>query len=447
MLSLLYIGYVCATLIVLIIIILARWYTIVPADYADVVIQKGRMRVFSSHPDYGTEKIVDGRTIAAYFQIPKWFFFFNLAMEVHRMPLKIMKIDVPNFLAFDNKRARFVVDIVAYVTVKEPVVAAKRLSGGVTELANAMSVIAQATMRDVTTKRPIREIINNRDDIIKAITPPMKEAIAHWGLDLNDVELIDFKDPSKEETGIDSHVIEDISQMIEQEINSEMRQKNADNRKAARLKEAETDEEATKREIARNEEVAKREQEKNRLVAERQKEAIREQLEVTKVEQVKNAEIQKEKQIVIANQMKDVEAINKQQKQLIGEGDKLKLEAQAKGEAASIFEKLLAEAKGKDELQKALRNFNDTSITAMVIQQIVEKDKAIGVAGAEALKMAKINAFLGGGEGAEAFSVGKVLQALTISNPGIADSLYHRIKMPNDLGGGIPITETTKGGK
>lgn len=440
----LYIGVGLAILVVLIIAILAKWYTVVPPEFADVVVQKRKMRVFSSHPSYGTEKTPDGRTMSAYFKIPKWFFILNLGMEVTRMPLKIMKIDVPNFLAFDNQRARFVVDIVAYITVKDPITAAKRFSGGVGELANAMSVIAQATTRDVTTKKPIREIINNRDDIIKAITPPMKDAIEHWGLDLNDVELIDFKDPSKAETGIDSHVIEDISQIVEKQINSEMRQKNAEQSKVARLKEAEADEEARKREIARDEEVSKREQEKNRLIAERQKEATREQLEVTKVEQVKNAEIQKEKQIVIANQQKEVEEIIKEQKRLVGQGDRLKQEEQAKGEAAPIFEKLLAEAKGKDELQKALSKFNDTSITAMVIQQIVEKDKAIGIAGADALRAAKVNAFLGGGEGAEAFSVGKAIMALSVSNPSIADSMYQRIKMPYNLGGGIPITETKK---
>ena len=437
--TLLYIG---IGLVVLLIIILAKWYTIVPPEFADVVVQHGKMRVFSSHPAYGTERTADNKTIAAYFKIPRKFWLFHLGMEVTRMPLKIMKIDVPNFLAFDNQRARFVVDIVAYITVKDPVVAAKRFSGGIQDLANAMSVIAQATTRDVTTKKPIREIINNRDDIIKAITPPMKEAIEHWGLDLNDVELIDFKDPSKQESGIDSHVIEDISQMIEKQINSEMRQKNAEQSKIARVKEAETDEEARKREIARDEEVSKREQEKNRLIAEKQKEATREQLEVTKVEQVKNAEIQKEKAIVIANQLREVEEINKQQKKLVGEGDRLMKEEQAKGEAAPILEKLLAEAKGKDELQKALNRFEDKAIRALVAEKIVEKDRAIGIAGADALRAAQINAFLGGGaEGEKAFDIGKALAALTVANKSAADSVLHRIAVPNDLGGGIPIAE------
>jgi regulator of protease activity HflC (stomatin/prohibitin superfamily) len=39
-------------LIIAVIAILAGIYTIVPADYADVVIQKGRMRVFSPHKEY-----------------------------------------------------------------------------------------------------------------------------------------------------------------------------------------------------------------------------------------------------------------------------------------------------------------------------------------------------------------------------------------------------------
>ncbi|MCU0860487.1 MAG: hypothetical protein MUE55_07890, partial [Thermoplasmata archaeon] len=71
---------VIGVIILLLIMILAGLYTIVPADYADVVIQKGKMRVFSPHAEYSQT----GRS--AYFRIPSWFFIMGLGMTVHRIP-------------------------------------------------------------------------------------------------------------------------------------------------------------------------------------------------------------------------------------------------------------------------------------------------------------------------------------------------------------------------
>ncbi len=253
----------------------------------------------------------------------------KLGMQVHRIPLNIIPVNVPNFLAFDKDRARFVCDIITYVVVKDPIEAAKRFGGDLRVLNEQISVIVQSTTRDVTTKKAIREVINNRQDIIEAINPILSETISNWGLELKSLELIDFKDPDPS-FGVDSRVIHDISSIIERQINSEARQKNAEQAKIARFKEAEADEEAKKREIMRDEEVAKREQEKNMKVAEKQKEAREKELEVFRVQQVKTQEIEKERSIVEANLRMDVEEINKTQKRLEGEGDRLRAEEKAK---------------------------------------------------------------------------------------------------------------------
>ena len=145
-------GIVAAVLFVLF-LIFAGLYKIVPADYVDVVIQRGKMTTYSTHKEYSSNEK------SAYFHIPSWFFLFGLGMQVHRIPLKIITINVPNFLTFDQNRARFICDIICYVTVKDPLVAAKRFSGDVDEMKAQVSMIVQATTRDVTTKKPIREII------------------------------------------------------------------------------------------------------------------------------------------------------------------------------------------------------------------------------------------------------------------------------------------------
>lgn len=450
------------------IIVAFSLYTMVPANVAHVVVQHGRMRTFSSHPDYGSEileKDEEGnplRTKSAYFKIPS--FIPGYGMVVHQMPLKVITISVKDFLAFDSNRARFECDIRTYVVIKDVVKSAKRFPMGIDELKEQVANQIWATTRDCTTKKTIREIINDREGIINQIRRPLSEAISIYGLGLEDIELIEFKDPTKPIPGVKEqpHVITDISSIEEVKINSEARQKNAEEIKEAKLKEAIADEIAQTREIQRDEVVAKRKQLKLQEVAKEEKKTMEETLEVTKVEKVKNQEIEKSKAEVLAEQekvvaridaekRKDVEAINKEQKHLEGTGDRLRREEQAKGEAAPIREtgtaeakvielKYLAEAKGKDELQKALNKFTDQALEAYVAKEIVEKDKAIGIAGAEALKYADVRAFLGGGDGKgtdgsqSAFDIGKALQSMVISNQAAGASFLNRIAQPNDLG-------------
>jgi flotillin len=420
-----------AFLILLLIAILAFLYTIVPADYADVVIQKGKMRVLSPHREYNAA----GKS--AYFRIPSWFFLFGLGMTVHRIPLRILAIDVPNFLSFDKDRARFLCDIIAYVAVRDPIEAAKRFGGDLNELSLQLGKIVQATTRDVCTKSTVKEIINDRAMIIRMIDSPLKDTIKHWGIDLKDIELVDFKDPTEAEYGetVPPHVIRDISSIIETQIHSEARQKNAEQVKSARLKEAEADETASIREIQRQEEVAKRMQLKDKMVAEQERLARLQQLEVTRVEQVRNAEIQKEKNLVVAEQERAVEEIRKQRKLLEGEGDKLMFVEKAKGDAAKIREALLAEAEGKMKLQEALAKFDDVSIRALTAEKMIEMNRAIGIEGARALASGDLRVFTGGGGDAQAgFDVGRMLAAIGVSSQGAMNAIMNRIARPNDLG-------------
>ena len=410
--------------------IFAAMYTIVPADYVDVVIQKGKMRVLSPHREYNTV----GK--AAYFKIPSWFFLFGLGMTVHRVPLRMITIDVANFMSFDIDRARFLCNIITYVAVTEPVKAAQRFGGNIGELETQVAQIVTATTRDACTKKTIREIINNREDIIETVTPSLRDAIQHWGIDLKDIELVDFKDPTKAEYGEEEppHVIKDISSIIEEQINSEARQKNAEQRKIARLKEAETDEEARKREIRRDEEVAKREQEKDKAVAESQKVAVAEQYEVVRVEEVKMAEIMKQKALVVANQEKEVEEINKEQKRLDGEGDRIYLTEKAKGEASPIRERGLADAEAKMKLQDALNRFGPEAIRALVAEKLVDMQKEIGIETAKALSTADLKVFAGGSSARAGFDLGQMIESMSVASDSSAMSVLNRLARPNDLG-------------
>jgi len=169
-------------------------------------------------------------------------------------------------------------------------------------------------------------------------------------------------------------------------------------------------------------------------VAEREKAALAEQLEVTKVEQVKNANIQKEKALVVASQNREVEVINKEQKHLVGQGDMLMQLEQAKGEAAPIREKGYAEADAKERLQAALNKFEDKAIRALVAEQIVEMQRAVGIETAKALMEADLKVFAGGGSAEAGFDFGALIESVSVANAGTAKAIMNKIGRPNDLG-------------
>jgi len=447
---------------VLALLIMAMLRTVVPPNKIDIVIRKRSSTIYCANQEYfikpkrdekgmvvpHTESDLKGIQInSVYYHIPSWVPGFG--MYVRRLPLDMMEIKVPNFVAFDENRARFECDIVAFCAIVDGVTASMRMPDTSEALHAQVKQVLWATMRDSTTKMTVRTIINNRKKIIDSIRDPLKEALDEWGLGLKDIEIIEFKDAPE------TKVITNISSIREQEIETEARQKNADQVMKARLVEAESDEKAQMREIERDEVVAKRQQDKLKMIASQEKEAKKEQLEVTRVDKVKNQEIEKEKAQVFAEQekivakidaekQKEVEAIIKQQKQLAGEGDKLRDIEQAKGKAAPIREmglaeadiiekKLIAEAKGKDELQKALNKFGISGIKAMTAIREIEKDENVYSKLAESVKYADTKVFMGN-EGKDAFKFSQAMEGLLTGSGATGRAILNRIAQPNDLG-------------
>ena len=141
----------------------------------------------------------------------------------------------------------------------------------------------------------------------------------------------------------------------------------------------------------------------------------------------------KEKQIVVANQRKEVEAINREQKRLVGEGTRLQQEEEAKGLAAPIREKGFAEAEAKEKLQSALNKFGDAAIRALVAEKIVEMQRDVGVEGAKALANSNMRVFAGS-DGGKGFDMGKMIESIQISSSDTANSVLNKLARPNDLG-------------
>ncbi|HUW55889.1 MAG TPA: SPFH domain-containing protein [Planctomycetota bacterium] len=357
-------GWVVFIVVAIIALLLAfSWYRIVPANAAHVVIRRGATRVFSPHK----EQSAHGK--AAYFEIPRWIPHFGV--RVHAMPLSMLEINVKDFLAFDRDRVRFECDIVAYMVVEDAMKAAKRFPAGLNELKDQVFKIIKATTRDTTTKLTIREIINDRPAIARRVHEYLEPEVVKWGMSLQACELVNLQDPKDGK----STAIHDISSIAEVQINSEARQKNAEQIKQARLKEAEAEQAAATRELERDEMVGVRTQKRDQEIAREQQAAQEEKMKVMRVQQVRQAEIQRDAAIESA------------------EGDKQAVIRRKTGEAEGVRAVGYAEADAKSKLADALKKINEAALDV----RRIEKDEKIGVTAAQALQKADIK-FINAGQ-------------------------------------------------
>ncbi len=396
-------------------------YRVVPVNEAHIRIMMNSKGTFCSRTGYKS----------SYWYIP-------FITKLHKLPLCNLAIPVNDIKLNDMNMAKFVTDIMCFINIKDVDLAVERLiltdtseelGFDFVKLSEDLRAIMESVGRTVVTKQSILEIYMNRAMLDQAITKEVETVFPKWGIELVDLELKDVKDAPG------STIIHDIERKVAAEINRDAEIKVATTNREAEVVKAQEEETYRKRQIEKDETIAAREQDKNRKVAEQQKIATEAELEVTKVQQVKNAEIQKAKMIVQANQAKEVEEINKEQKLLAGQGDRLAAEERAKGEAAPIREKGYAEADAKEKLQDALNKFEDKAIRALVAEKIVAMQQAVGIETAKALTNADLRIFSGGdGDTKSSFDLGKIVAATMASNEGMGNAVLNRLSTPNDLG-------------
>jgi len=393
-------------------------YRIVPPMQAHLVVTASGRWVVS--PD---EKIAsDNRK--TYFAIPCWVPFFGRSVRVMDMTIKEIIVQQETY---EKGQARYNVKSSTKYRINDVKRAAETFSDE-EELESQLQEVINSSVRAVTVKYDVVEARALKSKMSEEITREMTDDLEKWGLELVTFQLVDFQDTEK------SSIISDISKRREVEIESTTREQNAEKIKQARLKEAEADETGRRREIERDQKIGEQEQKKAQFIAEQEREAEIKRYAVLEVQTVRQAEIDKSKALIKSNQEREVEEIQKQRKQLEGQGDRLKAEEKAKGEAAPIREKGLAEAEAKEKLQAALNKFKDEAIRALVAEKIVAMQTEVGVATAKALEKADVKIFAGG-KGTEAgFDLGALIESARVSNVETSESILNRIGRPNDLG-------------
>lgn len=412
------------TLVIIVLVVLSllcafAWYTIVPSSEAHYVIYgSGGSKVFSADKKFQTPGAG-----SAYFLIPEYF---PIIGRLSRSIDVTIKELIFSQETYEKDQARYMVKSSTKYRITDVRKAAESFTKE-DELKSQLKEIIQAAVREVTVKYDVVNARAKKQLMSEEVEKSIKDDLAQWGIELVNFVLVDFQDTDE------SSIVSDISKRREVEIQSNTREQNAEKLKQARIKEAEADEKAQEREIARDKIVAERKQQAAQAVSEKQKLAEEKRLEVTKVQVVKQAEIHKEAAIVKAKEEKATQEILKDKKRLEGEGDRIKAEQIAKGNAADIREKILAEAEGKEKLQAALNKFTPAAITALTAELAIEANKAVGIKGAEALAQSDMKVFAGS-DGGQGFDIGKVLEATRVSSPETANAIENKIARPNDLG-------------
>lgn len=399
------------------------WYRVVSASEAHLVITPTKKMVVSADP-----KVRKGTNNNTYFSIPSWVVGFGRTVRKMDVTIKELLIQQETY---EVAQARYLVSSSTKYRIVDVETAAETFINN-QELKEMLQEVVRAAVRTVTVKYDVVDARSKKKEISDAIEIEMRDDLAAWGLKLVSFQLVNFEDTQE------SAVISDISKRREVEIASRTREENAERKKQARVTEADAEREAREKEIETEKVVGQKQQDKLAAISIQEKLAKEQEYEVRKVEIVKQAEIDKSKAIVKAEEDRETEKIHKEQKQLEGEGDRLRDEERAKGEAAPIREKGLAEAQAKDKLQEALNKFKDEAIRALIAEKLVQKDLEIGVATANALMSADLKVFAGGGDGKAGFDLGQLISGAKLADSESAESLLNRIARPSDLGINVP---------
>jgi len=377
---------------VVVIGILAFWLRrVVPPEFADVVVDRKSMRIYSGD----TTVTSDGKPNPVYYAIPSCVPF--IGVMVRRLPLKIIEIQVTDYETFAKGNPRFVVDASVYCKISNVAEAARRLPGTGKDRSgkntydfqeNSRQLIVSA-IRKTTASYTVEDVIGKREEIAKAIEAELAPDFSKWGIQLTNVSIVDIRDPKDKS----STVVQDISAKMEAGINANSRMEVANRMREAEIVEAETREVAEKRSIQADEQIAMRDQDRKMRVAEQERLAAEKEMEVYNVREVRRAEIDAQASVKKAEGEKraTIERANgeREQLKLVGEGNAQKIEYEGNAEANIIRVKMVAKADGIMAEAKAQKFQQENAIEIRKLDVAL----ATAVAYAKALQAANIKFF------------------------------------------------------
>lgn len=416
-------------------------YHVVPPDEAHVRVLFNSREIFMNRP-YQKQK----DTRPGYWTIP-------FVTELTKLPLTNIRIDVPDIKLNDSNMAKFVCDVVCFVNILDPVLAAERTGittediryegrrKGIESLSRDFQAIMESIGRTVSTKQTILDIYKDRGMLDEAVSAEVKKVFPQWGLELVDLEIKDIKDAPE------SSIIADIEKKQAAVISAEARIKIAEQNTAATLVEAAKEREAEvakaeaqeiyrKRQIAKDQAVAVAEQERVKMEEQKRLEANEQTIEARRKLEVGTADVEREAII------KTAEA-ERERLKTVAEGKAQEIELQGTAEANIIKAKKVADAEGTEKLAVAQQKFNDAATNIELIKATKDVQIEYAKAQQKAYERATINIMAGSTEEVMSGGVfGKVsvgakegvsIQQFSELNPALAE-LFKKFLAANAAG-------------
>lgn len=125
--------------------------------------------------------------------MPGWRIIIPVIQTMHRVDIRVKAVDVPDQEAItrDNISAR--INAVIYYKVKD----AAKATIEVENFYNAVSQLAQTTMRNVVGEMDLDELLSNRERASKKIKDIVDTLTDPWGIQVDNVELKDITLPEE----------------------------------------------------------------------------------------------------------------------------------------------------------------------------------------------------------------------------------------------------------
>ncbi len=359
-------------------------YKVVEPNQAHVVVFMGRGRKI-----YAPLETKDGkRHKSAYFFVP-------LLMKRFVLPLTNVKMAINDIHLNDKMVAPFICDVIAWVRVLDPILAAERLDlthqlGVFGSLHEDLVNIVQAIARAVAMKQEVLDIMRDRQTFANSMSNEVNGLMGKWGVELVNLEVNDIRDDGQK----GSEVIANYESMRKVQVNAAARKEIAErdreatvaeqeNRQKSEIATAEAEENFTKRQIEKDKQIGITQQAKEMAIAEETEKANAQKVRAARTFTVGSAEVERDATIQKANG--EAEAIRiKGEKQ----ANVVKLTGEAEG--AAIQARGFAEAAAKDKMAEALKKFNESGTVIEKIRAWIEVQKAMWQAHAMVAQNAQI---------------------------------------------------------
>lgn len=360
-------------------------YKIVPVNEAHVRVMFNKKEVFMSRKKAKVDATEELKPDTEEYKSSYWTIPF--VTKVTKLPLSNLRIDAPDIKLNDKNMAKFMCDVVCFVNIDNPILAAERTEitvsaqryEGIDVLTEDFKAILESIMRTVATKQSILDVYMDRNQLDTAVTLEVAKVFPQWGLRLVDLEIKDLKDVSS------STIIQDIERKQAAQINADARVKVAEetkraeiaeatNKREAEMKKAETEQDWRKRQIEKDREIAIAQAEQQKQSALKQAEANEEMVEARRKKEVGDADVDREATI------KRAEA-TKSKATLESEGEAQRIKNTGTAEADIIKAKKVADAEGTEKLAFAQQKFNDAATNI----ELIKANKEVGIAYTQAL--------------------------------------------------------------